>query len=972
MTHGTSAGERARNEARLGLRACALFLLATVAQAVPPTSPQSGGAPQSREQAALVEEQELLARKLARIVASMDRLAQRFEAEGRVHAAKLLRDGLQHISERHEGTDGLTLEERMTSSHEKLDQGQSMQAIETQQAIIGELEALISILMDRPDLAELESDIERLQRQRQELEALANEEKTLREATEALREEASNDAQKRLEAGIEAARKEQRELLTENERHGRQAGALDLERIEQELEALRDDQATDAEVFQDWDPAAAAPLGEAGQHLERARRAEARRERLSSTAEELREAAQANGDKQQGRALEERAEAARRAARASGDESAERAAEALERAAEALREAGQDEAAQAAAAGELGRLAEELEREAKAAATGAAEERAAAREALDPLEESASAGAREAAQRVQRELERADDPQASAARAKSATEEAHRALREVQEESQFLGQALAASQGENAERAERLREGVERLPQDLGEAGETAQEALSEAREAMQQAAESAERGQASASAEAARQAQESLRQAAEALAQGRQQQASDPSSPAAQRAAQLAQAQEQLSREVEQLAQEAREASLAEEASQAVEDALEEAAQAMQQAAQEMSQGKSQSAAQSQRQAGEALQKAGAEARAGVEPQTEEEREKAEELAREQERIEQELYEFRQRYEEEREESSPALDSLERAQGSAAEAKQSLEQGELDQAERAEREAQQEIEQAMAELAQEEEQYQKLRQEELLFQIAEEVRSILENHELAARETRELDLERKPGEDPSRGQKLRLRKIARSEEALAKRANEIGAAIREEESLVFAELVDRIERDLTSVARSLSDKGGYRSDERVQALQSDVSHHLGWLGEALEEEQERREEEGQQQPPPGGEQPTDGENRLVPDVAELKLLSRLEIDVLDSIEELLVLYPELEEGGELDPLLLEEIRRLAYRHERSTELFREFRQRLGIEAPGVEMELGDSPHGGGPDEGDAKAGDEGDEKTPE
>jgi hypothetical protein len=963
MRHGE--GERAKSGRRLGLHTCAVALLAAVAQALPAPCPtQSGSAPQSREQAALIEEQELLARKLARIVASMDRLAERFGAEGRVHAAKLLRDGLQHISSRHEGSDGMTLEERMTNSHEKLGAGQSMQSIGTQQAIIGELEALISILMDRPDLDELESEIERLQRQRRQLAALASEENALRQETEALREAASNEAQEELEAGIEAARVQQRELLTENERHGRQSGALNLERLEQELEALRLDQATDTEVFQDWDPLAAGPLGEAEQFLEEARRDQSRHQRLSAAVEELRDSNEANDPLERGRALEEEAEAARRAARASGDKSATQVAEALQQAAESLLEAGQDEAAQAAVEEELDRLAEELEREAKSSADSAANQRASARQALKQLEASSSERVREAAEAVRKDLERADDPQQEAAQAQAATEQAHRALRQAQDESEFLGQALAASQAENASRAEQLREGVQRLPQDLGQAGEQAQQALEEARDAMQEAAQSAEESQAEQSAESAQRAQESLRQAAQALAKGRQQQASDPSSSAAQSAAQTARAQEQLGQEVERLAEQAEQASLSEEAREDVKEALEAAAEAMQQAGQQMSEGKSATAAQSQREAGEALRQAGAEARAGVEPGTEEQRERAEELAREQERIEKELYEFQQRYEQESQESSPPLNSLDRARSATSQAEQSLEQGQLDQAETQEEQAEREIGQAMAELAQEEEQYQKLREEELLFQIAEEVRSIREAHELVSQKTREIEQGRKPGKSATRGQKLRLRKISREEEALATRAHEIETAIREEGSLVFAELVNRIERDLASVARQTSDAGGYRSDERVQALQSDISHHLTWLEEALEEEQERREEEQTQEPPPGGESPEEGENRLVPDVAELKLLSRLEIDVLDSIEELLVLYPELEEGGDIDPLLLEEIQRLAYRHERSTELFSEFRQRLGIEAPEVEMELGGHPSEGG--------GEEGEEETPE
>ena len=80
-------------------------------------------------------------------------------------------------------------------------------------------------------------------------------------------------------------------------------------------------------------------------------------------------------------------------------------------------------------------------------------------------------------------------------------------------------------------------------------------------------------------------------------------------------------------------------------------------------------------------------------------------------------------------------------------------------------------------------------------------------------------------------------------------------------------------------------------------------------------------------------------------ENRLVPDVAELRLLRRMERDLLESVEEVLLLHPELLEGGVFDPLLLEDITRLGHRHERTSNLFSEFRERLGLPDPDAEAE---------------------------
>ena len=52
------------------------------------------------------------------------------------------------------------------------------------------------------------------------------------------------------------------------------------------------------------------------------------------------------------------------------------------------------------------------------------------------------------------------------------------------------------------------------------------------------------------------------------------------------------------------------------------------------------------------------------------------------------------------------------------------------------------------------------------------------------------------------------------------------------------------------------------------------------------------------------------------------------------------AVKELLLLYPELQEGAEVDELILEDITRLANRHERITALFRAMRERIGVDAP--------------------------------
>jgi hypothetical protein len=334
------------------------------------------------------------------------------------------------------------------------------------------------------------------------------------------------------------------------------------------------------------------------------------------------------------------------------------------------------------------------------------------------------------------------------------------------------------------------------------------------------------------------------------------------------------------------------------------------------------------------QRRAIDELQTAASAAREGVTPRDTEDRERAEELAREQAELERQLLDLARLDEKRR-----VQEALERAAANAQKATQSLSEGELGPAREQEQEAEREIREALAEVEEEKRQYQQLRQEELLFAIAEEVRAQIEAHRKLMAETREVDAERKPGEGATRAQRLKLRRIARDEGAIAQRIAEMSQAIEREESHVFAELLANTRHDLELVARDLGEAGNYQSGERVQNLQKDAEQSLVWLAEALEEEKQRRQQDQQQQQQQQqGQQP---QNRLVPDVAELKLLRRMEIDVLDALDAMRIENPELfEEGAEVDPLVLEDVTRLAHRHERVTTLFQKFRERLGLPDP--------------------------------
>ncbi len=895
----------------------------------------------SRELAGIAEEQALLRRQLQRLRNTMEVLLERIEAEGRTRTAELLREGLKLLDERAPAngeTPPLTLEELMEVSKDSIEHGQLVQSLERQEALIGNLERLLSILMDRKNLEALEESIEELRDLQASLEDLVNRERELRGETEELRQKAASEEQRALEAEIARLLAEQRALLDANENLGRESGTMELELLERELEQLIEDQRTDSELLAAWDPNEEAELSALEALLDQARASEARAARLAEAAELLREVA--SGIEQStpesefapfAESLANAAEREERHERVSGDPAAAKSAAALREGAELVRDTDlstADPEPRNQVAERLRELAEELEDAATGARAPAGESREQALRELGSLAERDTAGG-QVAKEVQEALEKAvaDDRAGRKAEAAEATDEAARKLSEGTDELDFLSQALARSQADSAERAGRIARGLETLAPGKTPAGEKARGQLGEASQKMKEASQAARQNDAFQAGQSADEALEALKEAAAALAEARDEAARE----VAERAREGARDQGELAQETESLAPQASEGSMNPVAEEQVKSALEEAAQAMQQASESLSQGKSASAANSQRQAMDALQRAQASAMDGVTPTNPEDRKRAEELAQKQEEIREDILDLARRAEERK--NAQPLPSLDNADQAAQQATSSLNEGDLSQAEREEEEVERELEQALEDLREEEEAYERLRQEEILFRIAEEVANMIEVHREQMAQTKEIDAAREPSSAPSRSQKLRLRRIAREEEALATRAGEMALAIAEEQSEVTAELMRLVQGDLNRIARDLSQEGDFRTGDRVQTRQRDVEESLEWLLEALKQEQQRRQQ--QQQPPQ-----QQGPPPLVPDVTELKLLRRMELEVQDGVDRLLIQYPELENPEDVDPLVLEEILRWASRHERITELFQNFRERVGLPAP--------------------------------
>jgi hypothetical protein len=210
-------------------------------------------------------------------------------------------------------------------------------------------------------------------------------------------------------------------------------------------------------------------------------------------------------------------------------------------------------------------------------------------------------------------------------------------------------------------------------------------------------------------------------------------------------------------------------------------------------------------------------------------------------------------------------------------------------------------------------------------------------------------------------GESTSIPRRMRgpIRELGREQGEIAERAEYIAKALAEEGTLVFTYVLESVAMDANEL-RSLMGSRRPRLDRYVLGIQEEIATRLQSLLDALRREMQRKKEEQRQQEQQEQNQEEQQENtnegdrqrRLVPDMAELKMLRSLEVEVRDRIEGFLRLRERLgEDLGSTDEATLN---RLSLRHARISELFREFLSARGMGAGG-NAEQGGPPEGAKP-----------------
>jgi hypothetical protein len=280
------------------------------------------------------------------------------------------------------------------------------------------------------------------------------------------------------------------------------------------------------------------------------------------------------------------------------------------------------------------------------------------------------------------------------------------------------------------------------------------------------------------------------------------------------------------------------------------------------------------------------------------------------------------------------------------RAQQAMEGAQRALESGATDAAAVREREAAEQLEQASEQLAGDRDRYEQLRQEEVLFRVGEELAALHERQVAIGLETRELDDTRRDRDRLGRSQARAVARLSGEERGLSVQAEALRAALEQDGAIAFTFALQRTRDDLQNASGLLADE---QTGVMPQLVQADVVRRLEDLMAVLDAELERRrnaELEEPQEGQPQGQQPSPP---LVPTVAELLLVQRMEQAALARLENFIALTPTIDEEDGLVPVERELLERWALEHRQVTELFR----RMIPDEPEGEVELETAPAAG-------------------
>ena len=283
----------------------------------------------------------------------------------------------------------------------------------------------------------------------------------------------------------------------------------------------------------------------------------------------------------------------------------------------------------------------------------------------------------------------------------------------------------------------------------------------------------------------------------------------------------------------------------------------------------------------------------------------------------------------------------------LDDASSSMEKAGEDLQNEDAESAEKEQEKALAKLKNAKEGIKEEEERLARLKREQEMLSMMAELTEITEGQEKINTETVALHAGRDRKE--SRRQKLRVRqkveKVVTQEEDLADKVDELNDKIQEELARVFNFILTGVSADMRQVRDSLKEleTGSY-----TQFLQKEIIRDVERLIVALKEELDRQKNNQS----PGAQQPQQqGRPRLVPPIAELRMLKTMQVDVNRGTRDLEDLREASPDGvsESWDKALDRLTQKQGSVSRMTTEIFEDFKKATGPEGQGGDSE-GESP----------------------
>lgn len=323
-------------------------------------------------------------------------------------------------------------------------------------------------------------------------------------------------------------------------------------------------------------------------------------------------------------------------------------------------------------------------------------------------------------------------------------------------------------------------------------------------------------------------------------------------------------------------------------------------------------------------------------------------------ELEKQQREIEERTRELMERI---RDEKKPERDqALDDAASKMEQASNELDRRQGDEANERQQEAEKYLSKAEQDLKEEQLRYQNLRQEELLFKVREQLTSLRDDSAEMLAKTEEIHLEKVSKGKLSRLGQTNAKKIAQKSRDLRVVNADVITKLRDDGAVVFSFALESNDLDFERIADLLGTQP-YRTDDFTQSIERDVVDRYETLLATLDEEIERRKQAKVEPPPEGengqnpeqnGQQPGEQRQPLIPPLAELLLVKRMEETAMKRLDAFMVTHPELG-TEELHQIARDRLTKMGLDHSRITKLFETLVDGV-TEAP---VEVDDDPNSG-------------------